>query len=225
MPLTLKNFYKQWGWGWQPWANTVVYYPFTSLSTTTDQSWNWHDLTNYWNVTFWTFNWVDCASFGTNSPYWLYITSWNIITSTKYTWSCWLNQTIENGVGNPRMFGGKNDWFIILNDMTDDKYAPSYQQYNWIPYTSWWHHLVFVGDLSDWTFTWYKDWVLVWNFSWWTTWWRTWIMIWWNGSYPNNTNDRYIWYMSEMIFDQPKQWTAQEISDYFNQTKSLYGIS
>ena len=34
MPLTLKNFYKQW---WQPWANTIAYYKFDS--DLNDSSW------------------------------------------------------------------------------------------------------------------------------------------------------------------------------------------
>ena len=47
------------GW-WQPWVNTLAYYPLDSINTVNDLSWNNHTLTNNW-ITFWTYNWVDCA--------------------------------------------------------------------------------------------------------------------------------------------------------------------
>lgn len=64
---------------WQPWANTIAYYPLTSETTTTDKKWN-YNLTNSWNITFGINQWVNCASFNYN---------WNLTVSNFYNLSQW----------------------------------------------------------------------------------------------------------------------------------------
>jgi hypothetical protein len=39
----------------------------------------------------------------------------------------------------------------------------------------------------------------------------------------NNGSTSYLWYMSELIVET-KWWTPQEVSDYYNSTKSNYGL-
>ena len=57
--------------GWQPWANTLCYYPFDTDYS--DQSWNGYNLTNRWATTIWTKWGVDCAVFIKDSQYNIYI--------------------------------------------------------------------------------------------------------------------------------------------------------
>lgn len=91
-----------WGW-WQPWVNTVAYYPLTSTTTTSDESGNWHTLSNH-SVQFWTYNWVDCANCNivyshSNNNISIYVNwvsyyngwvSYNIKTGYTAIW-CWVN--------------------------------------------------------------------------------------------------------------------------------------
>ena len=84
---------------------------------------------------------------------------------------------------------------------------------------SWWTHIVGVGDWTNHTL--YVNWQLVSsnNYSAITS--STGIYIWWVTSW---SDDPYQWYMSNVILES-KGRTAQEISDYYNQTKWNYWIS
>jgi hypothetical protein len=68
----------------------------------------------------------------------------------------------------------------------------------------------------------YKNWVLntsaspSYDISWDTNPLKIWAY--WNSSYC------FYGYMSEIIIEN-KIWSAQEVANYYNQTKSLYGIS
>ena len=104
MPLTLKNFYKQW---WQPWANTIAYYKINDNDTTStiyDLSGNNHHLTWYGNGAYTTdanygrvmnLTWSNYATLnGYVDPN---SNNWTLICLVKYTvawffvwqWSSW----------------------------------------------------------------------------------------------------------------------------------------
>ena len=58
-----------WNDTWLPNKDTIAYYPLNATTTVNDMSGNSKTLTNN-NVTFWTYNWVDCANFsGSQSLY------------------------------------------------------------------------------------------------------------------------------------------------------------
>ena len=86
---------------------------------------------------------------------------------------------------------------------------------NWV-----WYNRVFKYDWT--TATVYKDWTVA-NSSIFVE-----QVLWWDGTaiwYNSFVNWRYwLWYLSEIILEN-KVRTAQEIQDYYDQTKANYWIS
>jgi hypothetical protein len=80
------------------------------------------------------------------------------------------------------------------------------------------HNAVFT--YSNWSWIVYVDWTAVYNWTWSPNILNDHTSIWSNG----NISDFWKGYLSEAIFENVVR-TAQEVSDYFNQTKSLYWIS
>lgn len=221
--LTEKQIRPVW---WQPWANTIAYYPLTA--DTNDHSWNNRNLTNSW-VTFvnniywatvpvWYFNWSSRA-----------YRNWVEQLNTWYTISLWGKST--STVNNTSfIFDMRNDnqywqWMVLI---TENWYFKARQQKSYNSEEEYarirdnnWNHWVLTWTGSVWTV--YFNWVQVKqasiansiNTS------NSTISLW--SRYSGNTNNL-TGYISEFIVED-KTWTAQEISDYFNQTKSLYGIS
>lgn len=227
----IKKIYLGAKWWWTPWSDTLAYYPLTSTSTTSDMKWSGtaYDLSNVWWVTFWTYQGVDCA----NMTWWSdYLQNTNVSVSSwaNLTFSLWCYIT---GSNNYNLFFGL--WYSRW-DLYSWWYHNSLSWY-WTALCIWelqwwaetiatyssslinWRHLItctywwWVGKLyCDWTyFIQYNT--SIWNVSW--------LYLWVN---PNSTNENYIWYMSEFILEN-KVWTADEIAEYYNDTKSLYWIS
>ena len=217
------------GW-WQPWANTLAYYPLNSTTTTSDMKWSWtaYNLSTLrsW-VSYWTYNWVDCANFSWwwwklqaainiqqvfTLSWWFYITqSWNYqslmlvwggSTSQRCLWS-WYRRTTSylalTTWGNPEVTGGQQ--------------------------ISWRHHICItrsnIDDSNDAIL--YLDWVHYLNMNtseltlagdYLTIWWHPW----------NLAQDPFYWCASEIIYEDVV-WTSTEVSNYFNQTKANYWIS
>ncbi len=218
---------------WTPWSNTVAYYKFDWNMN--DSSWNNRNLSvAQWTFTYWTLSqWAkyiqtnfnsyssQISSFPLNSnsatiSFWMSFvnwTAWNWNTSSTY-WATVFDLMWSNGLIRPCLSWWYNDgyltyWFCYL-DVTNH-YVPSVSES--------WHLYTIV--LNWWTASIYMDWVL----------WKTW-------TYPVNN-----WYsfrlntvdwdstqrrqyssrdkLSELIFEN-KQWTAQEVQDYYNKTKSNY---
>jgi len=212
-----------WGW-WKPWANTIAYYPLNSTDTISDKSWNNYNLTNSWWV-FWTYQGVDCWLFsGSNRAYtsisalptwdadrtllcWVYITQasgaeWDIIG-----WG-------TNSVGQDSSFWYHNVWWIWFrrdgNDALDQS-AGWYMWNNWMLLTwvksSAWMYFYVNGVQKG-----YSSYTM-------STSWTTFSVGQWNINSNNSTL-----YISEAIVEN-KARTADEVSAYFNQTKSKYWIS
>lgn len=204
--------------GWQPGVNTVAYFPFTSTTTVYDQSWNGNDLINDWGVVFTN----DYAERPTTSS--LYNNSFTI-PSTVYMW-LWVNATSFPSYNDRIIRSGSDVWLMYRNPWDND-------------YT-------FLNEKSGvWnTFVWstppvINKWYYV--FTTWTNWnLKLWFIDNWNmttttSSYTlstsgislwigtNSSYDTYRGYMSELIIED-REWTDQEIEDYFNLTKSNYGL-
>ena len=205
---------------WQPWPNTVAYYPLTSVSTVNDMSWNSHTLTNS-NVTFGVNQWVDCAvSSGSNYLY-ANITSIPLWSSAR-TMSVWvyINSMTNSAEYNTIGYGtnGAHESFQL--------YQSGYNNISL--------RLYYDDALASWNSDWYQNWINImatydgstarlyvnWeqkatsNVSLSTSWSTFYI---WKHFVPNGTN----WYISEVIIED-KCWTAQDISNYYDQTKWDY---
>lgn len=206
--------------GWKPWANTVAYFPFDTDFK--DYSWNWYDLTNNWWVAIERVDWITCANFKDQAPYWLSRNTWSIITWWPYTYLAWLNMNSSSWVNNPRIFGWKSDWFILWNKEKSWWVYPWYWSNTWVPYSAWWHLVCFVGDTSNGSYDAYKDWVYLNSWTW-ATWGKTGLVLGANEGSFSLSYDKFIGQMSKVIFEK-KARTAKEIADYYNQTKANYWL-
>lgn len=211
-------------WWWHPWAYTVAYYPLDSTNTVNDLSWNNYTLTNS-GVTFWTYQWVDCA-----------VSSWsNQLYSTIAAIPSWAApRTLSVWVYISSSSSGLEYNTVWYWENSNHK---SYQIYQA------WQSLFSIR-------TYYDDA----NVSWDNNWYQHWINIiatydgnvntlYINGNSEvtstvtlNTTaSDLYIgaspfvaywtiWYISEVILEN-KAWTVGEVEAYFDATKWNYWIS
>lgn len=205
-----------------PWSNTIAYYPLTA--DTNDYSWNNRNLTNSW-VTFVNNIWWATI------PVWYWdgwdraYRTWDYQLSAWYTISLYQKSTVNN---NWFMFDMRSNneywqWVYLKNEWGYFK-ARQQKSYN----TE--EEYVRTQDSNR------NHWVLTWTGSVWTVYFN-WTQVK-QASIANSINttnwtvlslwtrfswntDIFTWYLSEMIIEN-KVRTAQEVSDYYNLTKSLY---
>lgn len=203
----------------QPWANTIAYYPFDTDYV--DASGNSPTATKQ-GTNIWLHKWIDCLDLNNSFA----IVDWinNLNNVNEFTLCVWVYpywKTWINYYWNANRWGS---WFDIS------------------PYTTWWIRWWNTTDtqssvpaISEWWHLLAQIWVVGWAGSrvvdgQWTTLIASWLTA------PGNQTDKlYIgaladgtwansWYMSKLILED-KAWSVQEMTNYFNQTKSLYGIS
>ena len=226
----LKNDYI--GEVWTPWSNTIAYYPLTSATTVNDMSGNNYNLTNYnSNVTFWTYQWVSCASFPW-SKNGLYKAWFNQLSNSDYTISVWayrpstLNQTDTYLLRIWWTTAVKwEDCLLAFNklrlrfsfrwDDLDSDTNPEWQ----------WTNIICQFKKSENQQLIYVNWVLKGS--------RTTaythnitdsnICLWnrYNQSYTGDNT--WWWYLSEVIFENIA-WNSTKIEHYYNLTKSNYWL-
>ena len=234
MPI-INMVYKKKKW-WKPWANTIAYYPLET--DTNDYSNNSHNWINYW-TTFTTLSsgkkvWVFNGSAyiqipdaqdmrgGNQWTMWVYLKKsswWNVALDpfskwvdssySSIVWRVWLRSDIINVIGY---------WINPSNNTNKPTYT-------WATVLDWnWHHLIWT--FNNWIYKLYWDWNLLqtqdyssnsYSFS------STWdsYISWSRNPYESQVTYKRVWNMSEMIIEN-KARTAQEVSDYYNLTKSNY---
>lgn len=193
---------------WKPWANTIAYYPLKIDAN--DYSWNGNHITNY-NFTF-DNDWY--ANFNWNQK-------WSVPNITWYkTISLWCNATSFN--------------FMVFSWWSDYQYYPQIQstrtsQWNWSSSGNYdanfwktlntWERHLFTLSQDWWYVNLYLDWELYDTRS--LSAFNRAIKNIWRWEYRN----RYYmnWKLSNVIIEN-KARTAQEIRDYYNQTKSNYWL-
>ena len=241
MPLTLKNFYRQW---WKPWANTRLYLPLNSTDNFTDKSWNSYTVTNVGNVQLGTYGWVDCAYFTSATNSYATLNNFAFNSDTNWTISFW-EYYIDWQY--PSTFAStSNVWFwksFKIWPITNDQFAYEVSGANW---DGWWTQSSLVVDntmsyknvrchyclVMDWVennvahFKAYINNNQVSHFDTWKWYYTSTRPNYCFGSDPYSWVGWRLWrfYLSNFIIEN-KSWTAQERSDYFDQTKSLYWIS
>jgi hypothetical protein len=211
---------QQW---WQPWANTVAYYPLTSVSTVNDMktSGTKYNLTNTW-VTFGTYQGVDCAYLSTSSQ--LSNTSFNELHwALPRTFSFWVYDK-----GNSSSW----EWVYVFHWKTQKtnqmvlvfRWGNKYQisqwgsSWNfWAPtFWQWTYHCVIYDGTK---FEWFKNWTSIWT-------WTYTINTQWNELYfwkHDNLWNSMDGYFSNIIIEN-KVWTAQDVSDYYDISKANYWL-
>lgn len=212
----MKNAYiGEWKW-FIPWENTLVYCPFQN--DIKDYSGNNISTSWWWTLVY-------------ENP-WVRMSEWISINETtslsNFTIMCYskISSTSNRGTIFRRssITSSWYYWFDVEYNTDGDtdcvrvevlKYQYSNvwkTAYFWIGVTSW-HHFCFVVNWSMWYF--YVDWVLKAskNISWWTP-------YVWNYNLWNSSSLQTVW---DYIIES-KARTAQEIQDYYNNTKSNYWL-
>ena len=214
------------GW-WQPWANTLAYYDFENDIGTTmvnqASTWNTYDGTYYSTPSYWTTadgkKYLIC-----NTNYW-----YTPIIPFDYdnvTINIWLYNPTQNhewytfGTGlwsypAPNIFNTCYDGSMILGIWWGNTTLQLSSYY-------WWHLITLIADSSNDKI--YIDGILV---STWSNWYSSTngynIWIWTIYEQKHQTAKIFEWnFWAVMVEDKVR--TATEISNYFNQTKSNYGL-
>lgn len=201
--------------GWQPWANTFMYLPMKTDFN--DATWN-NTITNTW-ATITTLDWISCWYFNSNrltcseSPIWTTDYTISVWIKANGTWNWWIIWSNHNAIYS---------WDVFILNYNSSKFSYEwYRNYDGtsviastMPTANIRQHICYANRKI------YLNWTDVTSTVW------SWTMLPW---YPytiwqkHNGGDAYLWYMSELIVETV-WWTAQEISDYYNQTKSLYWL-
>ena len=218
----LKNAYI--GYGREPWANTVAYYPLNSTDTINDKSWNNKNLTNS-SVAFGEYSWIDCGYFNGSA--------YASLSSSLFTWNPTFTVSFFAKMISAASYSWRWYWFIGTWSSNYCFWNFVQGSYNGSKLSVWWwsndkvttysvdsnwHHIVFA--YGSWSWTVYVDGTSVYTGTRSPNIQNNKTVIWAN---PNLT-DNFYWYMNEFIFES-KVRTAQEISAYYNQTKWNYWIS
>lgn len=204
---------------WQPWANTIAYYPLDTDFN--DASGNWFNLTGSNWAIIWTLNWVSCLDLTASNSYVSWTVSWLPQWSSVRTNMLWI-------YGNASW---QNPWYqywtssfnqadvlFNLNPIGWSQYWGSMMSST---YGQWaWHH---VAVVIKWTWSAWQElyidgqlatsWTMTVNTNWTTLYLGRCT---WDGTYLDG-------YISKFIVEN-KVRTAQEVADYYNQTKWNYGL-
>ena len=226
-----------WNDTWLPWSNTVAYYPLEKDGN--DYSWNWHNLT--WNsAPTYTTSW------GTKQVANLWGNKIGVIanlsgTYTNYTFNVWCKPTNTNTwqeiFDNSVYSENTNNVYFSFNS-SESSYVDFFYQYRPNGWSNtyqkvYWptnraannRYNVVVTSTASWIKI-YVNWTQVASNS--TTW--TMVLVSWSNSIGARYNswqwnvNYFSGYLSEFIMED-KTWTAEEISNYYNTTKSQYWIS
>ena len=217
-----------------PWANTLLYMQFND--NLNDDSWNNNTMTGSW-IGYETVSWnLKCVK--TTSINWTITWPWNLMSSV-WTWdftiTFYLNPVTSPQV--PLMFGNRLEtdprpWVLMF--MVFDGYNMSNKVWFFTTTTHFsstsasslvggWHLFTFTRvsgvchGYIDWVedFTSWSDWTDLTNVD-------SLIVL-----SRNNQSDQKRWSagakMSELIVEK-QWWTATEVSNYYNKTKSNYWL-
>lgn len=206
---------------WHPWVNTIAYYEFNN--NLDDSSWNWHNLSvrsgavtygveaswwkyAYFDINTWTYAYSNFPQIDTTAitlSYWWQpkqiFTSWNEI-SVAYTTT---SNTVVLLATNRSVSFWNLSWEITATADT-------------------WYHLCVT--IWWWNLTSYINWVQYETGSFSAPWTTSTKLVINNARDTNSSSFANNNYVSELIIED-KARTAQEIADYYNQTKWDYWIS
>ena len=193
MPLTLKNFYRQW---WQPWANTTLYLPL-----------NW-DITDPYNQV--TYNWVWTSSFAT----------WNTgVQAANFTWSnainLWASTDFEQWTGEMTVLF----WFTTSSPNTEQRCEFRNSSYYFgIQISSSKLDLAALTMKENWQAILYLNWNVETTINIWTF--QTYSFQYWQYIGASRMwNDAFWRWMIKDFIIEKRERTVDEITNYYNLTK------
>lgn len=206
----------------------ILYMPMTTSAWATDKSKNWYTITNT-DVTFWTYQWVDCWYFNGSSA--------KMTVGTKFTlpanatFLCWCYCYSKSTYYDRKIFDFRWSYFFI----------PYY--YCWgTSGSGQWYGIYTASDgylSADRTWSWYlyyalRNWSSI---SYWVKWSSSasgtktiWSSAAITATSTITIGNDYSWaarywygWLSELILDW-KLWTSAEVDTYYNSTKSKYWL-
>lgn len=205
-------------WEWQPWPNTVAYYPLRANFN--DASWNSRNLTNsWWTIT--TVGWISCAYYNWSS-YSRY--SWYALTRTARTICVWVRLTNPKWVLHISKYNVWGPtWSLWLNTQSN-----KFKMSDWTSIDQLWTTTINSS-------TWYNV-VLTqqWN--------NAWLYVNWSleksvTNYPaeqttpdsrsifckdyTSLSEKSTWYINEVILENQVR-TSDMVTQYYNSTKDNY---
>ena len=208
-------------WGRQPWANTIAYYPLKwDLN---DYSGNGYNLTNSGGVlsNIW---WIDCvyydnwtSSYNNSIPAWATRTlsariyKWEIPSHSEVILRPWWWTRGRTGVGVA------SDGWVMKAFISD--YSTLWINSATGISTSTRTNIVWIVESTNMYL--YVNWVLEAS---WTRSYASTSSSWFILGKSDTQDDNYKWYVNNVIFED-KARTAQEVLNYYNQTKWNYWIS
>jgi hypothetical protein len=201
---------QQW---WQPWANTIAYFPFET--DILDHSGNSVTLNTSW------------YTYTQQAVGYLFVGNWWLgfnDSSVKFI-NVWMNiQTQTTPFGNGAYMNGGGLCYSAWHSQS--RLRGVFVRYinqsstdvsNKTNLSSWWHN--FAIGYDDTATKCYLDWELFWTSSWlpYSFGNEVWLFSCWG----NSNNSSAI--ISQWIIEDTER-TAQEVSDYYNSTKANYGL-
>jgi len=241
-PSEIQEVYE---WATKIWPTVV---PFTPTASTIwrypldwdlkDYSWNNRDLTwtsvnftSWWPWQVWVFTNSSNAYYQNNSLFCIsYPFTWLVWVSTDSvpTWyrsGAWYYENLVIDICNGTDYNTQDKWLWFWNWwFIAHNYDWAVQQCYWgTASANTWYSLAYSFDGS--TMRVYANGTLIntLSSSWSYTWFNNARVTIPNQSWANNLS-KFSWKISNVILEN-RVWTAQEISDYFNASKSMYWVS
>ncbi len=199
-----------------PWANTIIYYPLNSISTTSNLGtlWSTYDLTNSW-VTFSSDWWYF------NGSSWLSAVQQNLPDATQYTLAFWCKPTWSSW-RNIVIFDWDNtSWHDFWVTCNLSEWIELWTKGSWMSYfkpTGWdgsWHCVVYTIDST--AIKLYVDNILVNTATWGdaNVWYHYRLQIWHFNDSGSTSLWPYNWYLSDIVLDT-SIWDTNTISNYYS---------
>lgn len=219
--------------GWKPWANTRVYLPLES--DVVDKSWkswrtfttSWISYTTVWGVLSAHWTWSNYIRMDTPYPLvnetWvdtnnLTVSLWFYVTSTYSSTRRSLFEFTRYSNQNITLALKENTYIIQWNDGSWYGSDTTYNANVWnnvILTASGTNKKIYINGILKWSWN-----TGVWAWGYWkNSWWQTQAIITWR----DLTQEWLIWNMREFIIED-KEWTAQDVSNYYNQTKANFWL-
>ena len=211
----LKNIYIG-EYGWKPWANTLLYCPLDTANWTNDITWNY----TLSSAKITTLSWIECLHIGKNYSQIYTTTNFPYSSSSIFTVNVW--GRCDDTSKYVQFAGRWSDNPVIYNWMLANTQSICWGSTNYITQVTpktWWHNYCAVFNGNQYPIM-YIDGVEV---S------RSWTRF---GTSHVGAAPLYIWdttwsitdgYVNRVIIESVAR-TVQEISDYYNQTKSNYWL-
>lgn len=204
---------------WNPWANTVAYYPLTSNANDMVGNYN---LSAYAGITY-SSDWALLPN--TTASTWMKEPDGMIDTSLTWTISYWEKPLWAS----PWWYDGRwidlkttNNRLLSLWSSDSQMFAnANFSDTATITETTdvWYNHVI---TISNWAVNIYTDWnqtpTLTTSITWDSYNFR------WGQEFDNSADKQFYWYLKDIIIENVV-WSTQDISNYYNLMKWEYGKS